>query len=258
MRFLITILFAASTLSVFPQTRKEVIASQHATLDSLTGLAFQRLERITWLDSQLSAKEGENDDLKRLRGQMLERIDSLYTVAAASTERANAQQLRFRGRPADSSDPAVGISLRRTVLCFFSSRNDRDRFELEVQGRDLATSIYTFFIRTATGNELFRSDIEFIHPDELTLPDELLAARIEQRLNAFFSEERFRVILPDNRTGTHTRAERTHMVLSRSLIADLDPMSANNAFLMETASGGSPKVLTVGHSGQVMSSTYTE
>lgn len=240
--------------AVHGQSKKDQIASQQFKLDSLTTVNGRQLEQIQQLQQRQVAMEREINELYRERGRLVERMDSMQAAAISLEHQLRAQTLRYRGRPVDTSDPLNGISLRRTVLCYFSSPTEPDRFDLEVHGTELPTSLFWFFIRSANGMELHRSEVQFIRTDELTLPDDVLSCLITQRMEAFLSEERFRMVLvgQDTKQRSKSLRERTHIELPEAVQNSIGPLPTGNVFLVQRAPGNDLRIMFMSKLGLVM------
>lgn len=255
MKFHVVLLFFLSWTMALGQSKKEQIMAQQSKLDSLIAVTERQQEQLRTAQTRQVQLESEINELYRQRGKLVDRTDSLKLVATALQHRVHSQALRLRGRPVDSSDPLNGISLRRTVLCHFSSPTEPDRFDLEVHGTELPTSLFLFFIRAANGKELHRSEVQFIRPEELTLPDEALTCLITQRMAGFFSEERFRMALPDQAPQQQRMQglnERTHIQLPEAVHTSIGPLPTGNVFLVERAPGNDLRAMFMNKLGSVM------
>lgn len=254
MKLHVVLLLFLSWTEALGQSKKEQIAAQQSMLDSLIAVAERQQEQLRTAQTRQVQLESEINDLYRQRGKLVDRADSLKLVATALQHRVHMQALRLRGRPVDSSDPLNGISLRRTVLCHFSSPTEPDRFDLEVHGTELPTSLFLFFIRGANGKELHRAEIQFIRPEELPLSDEVLTCLISQRMAGFFSEERFRMALLDQAPQQLTQGlrERTHIQLPEAVHTSIGPLPTGCVFLVERAPGNDLKALFMNKLGSVM------
>lgn len=186
-RTLLLSLFFMSFVPALSQTKKDIIAAQSTTIDSLLSVCEQqhtlllkaqtRIEDLTELSSTLKSKLDRNKVVNDTLQSHLERQKKLTY---------NAQVARpFLTRP--TKDPTNGVLDRREAYIHFSSAEHLDHVILETKGVDLLTGITTLKILGSEYDLLLELAIETTDVSELDLDPALQHCIVSNRLDEILS-----------------------------------------------------------------------
>lgn len=188
-----TLLFAGVLIvssSATAQSKKELIAAQSSAMDSMERVMDQQHAMILKATEVIGLYK---DSLKACDKALLlsrERCDSLRTAyLKVSREKDDLVNQR---RISSGKLQRTGTSTQRyTCVTLFSISGLSDTLSLEFAGPDLLSSVITFRIISWKGQEIYRSTIELLRPEELTADPALQRCALETRILLFFQDRRF-------------------------------------------------------------------
>ena len=182
-RSALALLFIAVVFTCPAQTKKEVIATQSAALDSILALAEKQHDAIVAATARIEDLQDHVTELdKRLARQQSEK-DTLQKELLAQKDLLRTSRLLRPVFGTPSRDMDHGVIERREAHVLFSSLDRYDLIVIETKGTELLTGITTLRILDADERLLHEQEVETTSLDELDQADDLQRCIVSRRLS---------------------------------------------------------------------------
>lgn len=185
---------ALQAASVVAQTRKEVIATQGAALDSITHIAEQQHAAILQATERIQSLNTDLDACRASLRAVRERNDSLRLASsmAYGTLLRERDSLFVQHRTVVNRLRRLGNGQQGYICVMpFSMRSLPDTLVLEQAGPDLLSAVFTFRIIDWRGQEIYSAPVELQRDEEVMEDERLQRCALEARILAFFQDRRF-------------------------------------------------------------------
>jgi len=198
MRFTLRSVFTISLLFVgaftTAQSKKDIIAAQSSVMDSMERVMDKQQAMIVKAADEIGRFKDRLEASDLALSHARERFDSLRIASGAACTKLTREKddLVNQRRISSGRLQRTGVDMQRiTCTTPFSIQGLSDTLSLEFAGPDLLSSVITFRVIDWRGDEIYRTPIELLRPEELTVDEALQRCDMQSRILAFFQDRRF-------------------------------------------------------------------
>lgn len=200
MRLFQLLMISCLGMPSFAQSKKDIIAAQNTTMDSLLSICEQQHTLVLNAQQRIEELLKQSSELKLDLEVVTVANDTLQSQLALQKKVTYASRVSCPFLSTPSSDPERGLIDRRGALIYFSSTEEPDNVILETKGVDLLTCITTLRVYDPSRELIFEQNIETTTMDELDSDPELQRCIISRRLSEVLSQQTL-VPVARNRNG---------------------------------------------------------
>lgn len=165
------------------QSKKDIIAAQAGTIDSLLSVCEQQHNLILKAQTRIEDVHRQNIDLEKDLAKAKVRTDTLRAQLERQKRATDVARLLRPFLTPPTSNPRNGVLERRDAYIHFSSAEHLDHVILETKGVDLLTGITTLRVVDGEYATIFESGIQTTTIGELDVDPELLRCIVTRRLS---------------------------------------------------------------------------